>query len=56
MSPFVPRTAGRLNVPVAGASARRALAAAPRAVQLRIMLEGGLIGTTTFDDVGLYDH
>ena len=30
--------------------------AAPTAAQLRVVLEGGLTGTTTLDNVGLDDH
>lgn len=45
-----------VNVPVVGSLASTALTAGPGVTQLRIVLRGGLTGTTTFDDVGLYDR
>ena len=47
---------GSVNVPVVGSLASAVLTAAPTATQLRIVLKGGLTGTTKFDDVGLYAH
>jgi subtilisin family serine protease len=43
-----------VSVPVVGSLAGAVLTAAPTATQLRIVLKGGLTGTTTFDDVGVY--
>jgi hypothetical protein len=42
-------------VPVVGSPATAVLTAAPGATQVRIVLKGGLSGTT-FDNVGLYDR